>query len=137
MHYFPISFDLLNEYLHFWSQAMIATPACLGVRTKNLALSLNNNNNNILLLSKAMFQTYWRTAIRWGWSENLLGTLPLDQLEFESHNLQITSNQFQEFRFHEMLNLKLVVQSNEEKTTFPFTRQLKEILTPLLFDRED
>ena len=26
-----------------------------------------------LLLSKALFQTYWRTAIRWGWSENLLG----------------------------------------------------------------
>ena len=23
----------------------------------------------ILLLSKALFQTYWRTAIRWGWSE--------------------------------------------------------------------
>ena len=56
-------------------------------------------------------------------------------LKFESHILQI-SNQFQEFRFHEMLNLHLVVQSNEEKTTFPFTRQLKEILTPLLFDRE-
>ena len=25
-----------------------------------------------LLLSKALFQTYWRTAICWGWSENLL-----------------------------------------------------------------
>ena len=24
-------------------------------------------------MSKALFQTYWRTAIRWGWSENLLG----------------------------------------------------------------
>ena len=30
-------------------------------------------NNIFLLLSKALFQTYWRTAIRWGWSENLLG----------------------------------------------------------------
>ena len=27
----------------------------------------------IFLLSKALFQTYWRTTIRWGWSENLLG----------------------------------------------------------------
>ena len=26
-----------------------------------------------LLLSKTLFQTYWRTAIHWGWSENLLG----------------------------------------------------------------
>ena len=26
-----------------------------------------------LLLSKALFHTYWRTAILWGWSENLLG----------------------------------------------------------------
>ena len=35
------------------------------------------SNNNIiiifLLLSKVLFQTYWRTAIRWSWSKNLLG----------------------------------------------------------------
>ena len=52
-------------------------------------------------MSKVLFQTYWRTAIRWGWSEKSpgsssslkycwrrgcplaweLGTLPLDQLD--------------------------------------------------------
>ena len=52
-------------------------------------------------------------------------------LKFESHILQI-SNQFQEFRFHEMLNLKLIVQPNEEEKPFPFTMQLKEVFNPIV-----
>ena len=33
----------------------------------------NEYKNNILLLSKALFQTYWRTAISWHWREKWSG----------------------------------------------------------------
>ena len=44
------------------------------ISIKKREIIINNSNNIILLLLfKALFQIYWRTAIRWGWSENRLG----------------------------------------------------------------
>ena len=43
--------------------------------------------NFFLLLSKALFQTYWSTGIRWGWRENLLGQAVVSGLEPLTHGM--------------------------------------------------
>ena len=75
----PTTSGYLLTFFEFWENWLKRNNALFDSR--NLSQSVSTHLFDIiiiiifllLLLSKALFQTYWRTAIRSGWSENLLG----------------------------------------------------------------